>query len=293
MDINQIKSFVTVAHQGNLTQAAEKLFLSQPAVSGQIKSLENELDTPLFKRTAGGMILTRAGEILLPEAEALLQHKHKLDQFAKSLSEQFTEETQLGLIHPVDSGRLAELTRRITACAPQTRLHIQYGMSGEILSRVQDQTLHGGFFLGSIEQPGIRSLFLQNLSYSLICPSAEYAGIIEGLPKILEERVWIEMSGVSGSNKQLHQFWRSKRLAPKRQILCDYPQTIIDLVANGIGIAMVPHNKAASAVAEGRPISIIEAYGQTMPLYFIYADEYEHNADLQLLKQNIMQIWQI
>ena len=47
MDLNQLKSFVTVAHHRNLTQAAERLFLSQPAVSAQIKAIESSIGTPL------------------------------------------------------------------------------------------------------------------------------------------------------------------------------------------------------------------------------------------------------
>lgn len=291
MDFNQLKSFVTVAHQGNLTQAAERLFLSQPAVSAQIKAIETDLGTPLFNRTSNGMTLTRAGEVFLPEAEALLQHKHKLDQFAKTLLDNYTAETQLGIIHPVDSAKLAKLTALIHRNAPQTRLHIQYGMSGEILARIQDKTLHGGFFLGNINQRGIRSMFLQNLSYSLICPKNQEAAIRADLPKSLENHTWIEMSGVSGSNKHLQRFWRQNRLRPKSQILCDYPQTIIDLVINEIGVAMVPSNKAEAAIADGRPIAVLEEYRQTMPLYFIYADEYEENPDLQLLKQSVEEIW--
>ena len=71
MDLNQLKSFVTVAYHRNLTQAAERLHLSQPAVSAQIKAIENHVGTALFHRNSSGMTLTRAGEILLPEAEAL------------------------------------------------------------------------------------------------------------------------------------------------------------------------------------------------------------------------------
>lgn len=292
MDINQLKSFVTVAHQGNLTQAAERLFLSQPAVSAQIKAIENDLGTLLFNRTSNGMTLTRAGEVFLPEAEALLQHKHKLEQFAKTLAQDFTEETRLGIIHPIDATKLARLTALINRNAPNTRLHIQYGMSGEILSRIQNKTLHGGFFLGNISQRGICSLFLQNLSYSLICPQGEEAAI-RANPKSLENYTWIEMSGVSGSSKHLQQFWRANRLSPKRQILCDYPQAILDLVIHGIGVAMVPSNKADAAIRDGRPLSVLEEYRQTMPMHFIYAGEYEDNPDLQLLKQSVEEIWQI
>ena len=61
MEFNRLKSFAAVAEAGHLTRAAEKLHISQPALSAQIKALEDELDLPLFERTPAGMILTAAG----------------------------------------------------------------------------------------------------------------------------------------------------------------------------------------------------------------------------------------
>lgn len=146
MDYTQLKTFTEVAHIGNLTQAAERLHLSQPAVSAQIKSLEKRLDVTLFKRTTNGMALTPAGEVFLPEAEALLQHHHKLDCFAKTLSEHYVTHADLGLIHPVAPDKITGLTQSILKQDPDIMLHIQYGMSGEIEQRVLDKQLHGGFF---------------------------------------------------------------------------------------------------------------------------------------------------
>ncbi|MDO4641041.1 MAG: LysR family transcriptional regulator [Neisseria sp.] len=293
MDINHLKSFVAVAHYGNLTQAAERLFLSQPAVSAQIKAIESHLGTPLFSRASNGMSLTRAGEIFLPEAEALLQHKHKLDAFAKTLAEHYTQDVQIGLIHPINSRRVTRLTQFLNRAAPDIQLHIQYGMSGEILARIQSKQLHGGFFLGHAGTRSVRSIFLENIQYSLICPTADIEAIRSNLPKSLENHIWIEMSGVSASNKHLQQFWRVNRLSPKRQIICDYPQTIIDLVGDGVGIAMVPSHKAQSAVAAGKPITVIEEFRQSLPLNFIYLDEYERDPALSLIKQGVEAVWQL
>ncbi|MFD2448247.1 LysR family transcriptional regulator [Vogesella fluminis] len=62
MEIYQLRTFVTVAQQGHLTQAAELLHLSQPAVTAQIKAIEEEVGMPLFERTAGGDVdVGRAG----------------------------------------------------------------------------------------------------------------------------------------------------------------------------------------------------------------------------------------
>ncbi len=291
MDYTQLKTFTEVAHIGNLTQAAERLHLSQPAVSAQIKSLEKRLDVTLFKRTTNGMALTPAGEVFLPEAEALLQHHHKLDCFAKTLSEHYVTHADLGLIHPVAPDKITGLTQSILKQDPDIMLHIQYGMSGEIEQRVLDKQLHGGFFLGPITRRSLRSLFLGDIQYALVCHAGETGRIRANLPGSLEEYAWIEMSVVSSSRKHMQQFWRKHKISPKQQIICDYPQTIIDLVCEGTGLAMIPAQKAEAARAAGKPIDILDEYRQTLPLHFIYLDEFEEDPVLNLLKSCVEEVW--
>src|SRR5262249_60738923 len=72
MELYQLRSFAAVAELGHLTRAAEKLHISQPAVSAQIKALEDELGVTLFERVSSGMQLTSAGRNLLPAAEQVL-----------------------------------------------------------------------------------------------------------------------------------------------------------------------------------------------------------------------------
>ncbi|WP_373796337.1 LysR family transcriptional regulator [Neisseria dentiae] len=291
MDYTQLKTFTEVAHIGNLTQAAERLHLSQPAVSAQIKSLEKRLDVTLFKRTTNGMALTPAGEVFLPEAEALLQHHHKLDCFAKTLSEHYVTHADLGLIHPVAPDKITGLTQSILKQDPDIMLHIQYGMSGEIEQRVLDKQLHGGFFLGPVTRRSLRSLFLGDIQYALVCHAGETGRIRANLPGSLEEYAWIEMSVVSSSRKHMQQFWRKHKISPKQQIICDYPQTIIDLVCEGTGLAMIPAQKAEAARAAGKPIDILDEYRQTLPLHFIYLDEFEEDPVLNLLKSCVEEVW--
>lgn len=292
MDINQIRAFITVAHTRNLTQASEKLFLSQPAVSAQIKAIESDVGTQLFNRTSNGMILTRAGEVLLPEAEAFMQHKHRLEAFAESLSSHYVKHAELGLIHPIDAVKVTQLTCQMMDINPDVQLHIQYGMSGEILSRLLAKKIQAGFFLGHINQRNLQTIFLENIAYSLICPADCKQQINDGLPKSLNDFTWVEMSGISGSHKNLQQFWHRHKLSPKKQIICDYPQTIIDLVACGTGLAMVPKHTALSAIKQGKPIEILEQFEQQLPLNFIYLDEFEHDPALILLRDAVTAIWQ-
>ena len=293
MDIQHLKAFIAVACTKNLTQAAEKLFLSQPAVSAQIKALESDVGTALFVRTNNGMQLTRAGEVLLPEAEALLQHKHRLEQFAQTLSADYVHSVQLGIIHPIESRKVTALTRCIVEQEPKTQLHIHYGMSIEILSRLLAKKIHAGFFLGHIDQRNLQGHFLEHVDYSLICPQSQLQRIRDNLPKSLNDSTWIEMSGISSSYKNLQQFWHRHKLNPKKQIICDYPQTIIDLAVAQQGLAMVPKHSALEAVGQGKDIAVLDEFEQHLPLHFIYLDEFSEDPAVTLLLENVQRLWKL
>ena len=71
MELRHLKHFLAAGEAGSITAAAKKMRLTQPALSRQIKALEEEPDTPLFPRGAHSIHLTRAGEILMSEARKL------------------------------------------------------------------------------------------------------------------------------------------------------------------------------------------------------------------------------
>jgi DNA-binding transcriptional LysR family regulator len=72
VSLAQIEYFVAVAEQGHVGRAASNLRIAQPAVSRQIRRLEDELGTALFWRTSRGMQLSQAGEVFLKHAQAIL-----------------------------------------------------------------------------------------------------------------------------------------------------------------------------------------------------------------------------
>src|ERR1700732_4337039 len=85
MDLKRIHQFVILAETLNFRRAAERLNMAQPPLSVSIQKLEEELDTTLFMRGAGGVSLTQSGQAILKEARQLLFHGSQLRETAKSV----------------------------------------------------------------------------------------------------------------------------------------------------------------------------------------------------------------
>src|SRR5512139_2019619 len=98
MELYQLRTFATVAEEGHLTRASERLHLSQPAVSGHIKALEQELDVRLFDRAATGMVLTEAGRQLLSHALKVLSAADGVKRVAQQLHAEVTGVLHIGTV---------------------------------------------------------------------------------------------------------------------------------------------------------------------------------------------------
>ncbi len=99
----QLRYFVTVAEEGQITRAAARLHIAQPALSHAIASLESELGVELLERHARGVTLTSAGEALLPKARSAVAGEHDFEETARSLVRAADGLLEIGFIGPPPS----------------------------------------------------------------------------------------------------------------------------------------------------------------------------------------------
>ena len=170
MEIYQLRAFATAARLGNLTRTAEALHLTQPAITAQIKALEEELGVALFERRPGGITLTRAGELLLQDAEQILTTAGHLQGRARELQGEVTGQLVLGTLGDPESLRLGTLLGVLSEKLPLLEIKTRQGAAEDVREQVAAGLLRGGFYIG-MQLPGeVGGLVLQTIHYRIVAP---------------------------------------------------------------------------------------------------------------------------
>lgn len=126
MEIAALQAFVEVADHASFSDAADALFLTQPAVSKRVAQLETELGTKLFDRIGRRVSLTTAGNALLPRARRLINDARELKRLVSDLSGEIRGRLTMGTSHHIGLHRLPTPLKRFTEQFPDVELDIRF-----------------------------------------------------------------------------------------------------------------------------------------------------------------------
>lgn len=147
-DIDQVRTFLYVAEEGNLTRASVRLFRTQPAVSRRLQALEQALGTALFNRRKSGVGLTEAGERLVPPARELLRaHERLEDALRGKASVRGTTKLRIACSDTVARYLLAPRLPALLEASPDLQLELQVSNTPQTVARVADGDADLGFVL--------------------------------------------------------------------------------------------------------------------------------------------------
>jgi DNA-binding transcriptional LysR family regulator len=139
MDLATLNAFIAIAELGSFSEAAERLYLTQPAVSKRIASLEQQLSVRLFDRLGREVSLTEAGRALLPRAYQILNVLDDTRRALTNLNGEICGRLTLATSHHIGLHRLPPLLRAFTRAHPQVALDIQF-LDSEV---AYEEVLHG------------------------------------------------------------------------------------------------------------------------------------------------------
>jgi DNA-binding transcriptional LysR family regulator len=147
MELRHLRYFVAVAEEQNVSRAASRLYVSQPALSRQIKDLENELGFQLLERSAKSVRLTEAGRVFLSEAKAVLQRAEDAVKAARSIALGGTGELHLGYAPSLSARILPPILRAFQAELPKVHVKLHDFSTAEMLAGLREGHLQLAFMV--------------------------------------------------------------------------------------------------------------------------------------------------
>lgn len=169
IELRLLRSFTAVAEELHVGRAAARLFISQPALSQQIRALEEQVGVPLFVRHARGVALTQAGETLLREAREVLARSDRLEVAVEDLRRGTAAALRVGVPPGLEPGLLPGLLARLRAQEPDARVDVVAATTPEQLAALDAGTLDVGIVREPFDDDALsrRTLSAEPLGVSL------------------------------------------------------------------------------------------------------------------------------
>ena len=141
INLYQLQSFVTVISEGSMTAAADKLFLTQPAISQQIRNLEEDLGVELLVRGVRQIKPTLQGEVLYEYAKRILQMTSQAEIAVKAMGAELKGHLRVGTLNSMGVQLMSPIVSRLLKYNPQLNVKIEYGRGDELVRAFKKGTL--------------------------------------------------------------------------------------------------------------------------------------------------------
>jgi len=290
VDLNQLRSFVTVAQFGHLTRAAEALHLSQPALSAHIKALEEQFGVTLFERSSSGMALTPSGRRLLAEAVQIIDAVEHLKHSAQELRGEPTGNLKLGTVLEPSILRVGDLLVLARERYPQIELELTHVMSSDALARVRGGALDASFYFGAQPEGDLASIALRDIVYRVAVPAAWAGELLDAPWEDLAERPWIVAPEPSTHRQLVMGLFGDRAPPPERIVEADNEPVINNLVESGVGISLIRDEIVTQSADAGRSV-IWPGTKVTTKLWLVYAADREADPLLAALVDVLRAVW--
>lgn len=251
MLLAQIEAFVETARRGSVSRAADALFVTQPALTARLKSLERELATPLFVRTGRGMRLSESGRSFLPYAQRALGAVAEGRQLLAEVSRGGAGQLALGAAPAVGTYVLPAILQRFHAAYPNVQLSIRTGHSEEVLDLVLREEVEVGL-VRALRHPEIQSVPLYEDELVLVTtPEHRFAAQDEIVVEELGGEQLILFDRTSSYHDLTSSFFREAGVAPRGLMEVDNIDATKKMVRQGLGVALLPYTAVAEELSSG------------------------------------------
>jgi DNA-binding transcriptional LysR family regulator len=277
----RLQVFHAVAKHLSFTKAAEALCMTQPAVTFQVRQLEEHFNTRLFDRAHGSIALTPAGVVAFDYAERVLALSAELDARMKEMGGQMAGALLIGSSTTIAEFLLPQVLGEFKARYPAVVPRLAVANSEVVQERVAERSLDLGFIEGHSRLPSLASDICCEDELQVVCaPTHALAAQTVIAPRSLTEHAYISREAGSGTREVIDRFVHKAGLG--RDVLqvvmeASTPEALKGLVATGLGFTIMSRVTVAKEVRLGELVTIPLSPRLIRDLSVVYPKERIHS----------------
>lgn len=231
MEIRQLKCLIAIAKQQHVGRAADDLHITQPALSQQLRKLEEEVGTPLFERHARGMRLTAAGKVLIEYATDVLDKLLEAKEAIKALTMSIDGRVTVGVLHTVSSHVMPRAISQLIDEFPNVQVSLQELSEEQIENAIADGVIDVGIGFVPPERDDLvyEALFTEEMKLIMARPHAFYSS--DGVDiRLLNERPMALLSNQFRVRQFLEEVLQQAGVIPRVVVESNTVSSLLEVV---------------------------------------------------------------
>ena len=239
LTLKQMRYFQALVRHGHFGRAAEVCAISQPALSMQIREMEQTLGGALFERDARAVRLTGYGERLAPRIHDILRAVEELGDIARAGQDRLVGRLRIGVIPTVAPYLLPDLIGRLTAANADLDIHVRETVTPRLLVELQAGRLDTAIVALPVSEPALTEVALFSEEFVLVRPLADAGQPVPSPDRLREMRLLLLEEGHCLRDQALS-FCNLRSGLPRESLDGSSLSTLVQMVSSGIGVTLIP-----------------------------------------------------
>lgn len=244
LTLRQLRYFDALARHGHFGRAAEACAISQPALSMQIKELEQELGGVLLERSARQVALTKFGEELAQRVREILRSVDELGDFARALRDRLVGRLRIGVIPTIAPYLLPSVIENLARAHPELDIHVRETLTPKLIQELAEGRLDTAIVALPVSEPWLTEVALFAENFLLVRPGEDEGTPVPSGDRLREMRLLLLEEGHCFREQALS--FCNLQSAPPREVLdASSLSTLVQMVGAGIGVTLIPEMAVA------------------------------------------------
>jgi LysR family hydrogen peroxide-inducible transcriptional activator len=244
MTLRQLRYFDALARHSHFGRAAAACAISQPALSMQIKELEDALGAALIERGARQVRLTRLGEDAAPRVRDILRSVDELADFARASRGRFAGRLRLGMIPTIAPYLLPAVMGDLTRSHPELDIHVREALTSKLIQELEEGRLDAAIVALPVSEPSLTEVRLFAENFLLVRPGEDEDAPVPGSEALREMRLLLLEEGHCFRDQALS--FCNMTSPPTGEVLdASSLSTLVQMVSAGMGVTLIPEMAVA------------------------------------------------